>query len=141
MQTVWFCHFCMRAIEDNFRATVLYLQAENGTVSISQELTATPYLRTPRMPDSMVEILARALHAEECRAHCVPVDDWNGLADGRRRLFRDQARAVLIAIREPTEGMAANGADVLPRNLEANHQEVAKDVWRAMIAAALTEGA
>lgn len=25
----WFCHDCMRALEDNFRATLLYLQSEN----------------------------------------------------------------------------------------------------------------
>lgn len=30
---VWFCHSCMRMIEDNLRATVLYLQVENGLVT------------------------------------------------------------------------------------------------------------
>ena len=30
----WFCHGCMRALEDNFRATLLYLQTENGLLSV-----------------------------------------------------------------------------------------------------------
>ena len=29
-----FCIACMRKVEDNFRATILYLQAENGLVAI-----------------------------------------------------------------------------------------------------------
>jgi hypothetical protein len=29
-----FCQPCMRKVEDNLRATVLYLQAENGLVTI-----------------------------------------------------------------------------------------------------------
>lgn len=28
-EEVWFCHGCMRSLEDNFRATLLYLQSEN----------------------------------------------------------------------------------------------------------------
>lgn len=28
LQEVWFCRRCMRIIEDNFRATVIYLQLE-----------------------------------------------------------------------------------------------------------------
>lgn len=29
----WFCATCMRALEDSFRATLLYLQAESGRVT------------------------------------------------------------------------------------------------------------
>lgn len=29
---LWFCADCMRQVEDNFRATILYLQSENGLV-------------------------------------------------------------------------------------------------------------
>lgn len=29
LEEVWFCGSCMRAIEDNVRATILYLQSEN----------------------------------------------------------------------------------------------------------------
>jgi hypothetical protein len=32
----WFCATCMRTLEDNFRATLLYLQAENGIVTVRQ---------------------------------------------------------------------------------------------------------
>jgi hypothetical protein len=31
-----FCLACMRVIEDNLRATILYLQAENAQVQVSQ---------------------------------------------------------------------------------------------------------
>jgi hypothetical protein len=33
-KTVPFCGKCMRVVEDNMRATVMYLQAENGTLVI-----------------------------------------------------------------------------------------------------------
>jgi hypothetical protein len=29
-QEIWFCPTCMRAVEDSMRATILYLQVENG---------------------------------------------------------------------------------------------------------------
>lgn len=32
LEEMWFCHDCMRFIEDNFRATISYLKEENGTV-------------------------------------------------------------------------------------------------------------
>jgi hypothetical protein len=31
---IMFCHPHMRAVEDNLRATILYLQAENGRLTI-----------------------------------------------------------------------------------------------------------
>jgi hypothetical protein len=33
-KAVPFCPSCMRSIEDNLRATILYMQAENGRLSI-----------------------------------------------------------------------------------------------------------
>jgi hypothetical protein len=36
-KTMPFCVECMRAVEDNFRATILYLQAENGLLAIKPE--------------------------------------------------------------------------------------------------------
>jgi len=30
LQEFWFCHPCMRTIEDNFRAIVNYLKSQNG---------------------------------------------------------------------------------------------------------------
>ena len=35
-QEVLFCHPCMRTIEDNLRATILYLQIENGLVALKE---------------------------------------------------------------------------------------------------------
>jgi hypothetical protein len=32
---VHFCPTCMRSIEDNFRATIMYLQAESGLLSVA----------------------------------------------------------------------------------------------------------
>jgi len=34
IQEVSFCATCMRTIEDNLRATILYLRAENGVVAV-----------------------------------------------------------------------------------------------------------
>ena len=31
VKEIWFCHSCMRAVEDNMRATIAYLQAECGS--------------------------------------------------------------------------------------------------------------
>lgn len=36
VEEIPFCKTCMRVIEDNFRATVLYLQAENKQVLIQE---------------------------------------------------------------------------------------------------------
>lgn len=33
---VWFCHDCMRILEDNFRATLLYLQVENELLELKE---------------------------------------------------------------------------------------------------------
>lgn len=30
IKEVWFCHPCMRAIEDSLRATIMYLEREGG---------------------------------------------------------------------------------------------------------------
>ena len=37
IKEVWFCHKCMRKVEDNLRATILYLKAENSLISIHEE--------------------------------------------------------------------------------------------------------
>lgn len=31
-EETWFCHPCMRFIEDNLRSAILYLQVENGAI-------------------------------------------------------------------------------------------------------------
>lgn len=83
-------------------------------------------------PTSMIERMAFALWDQNGRPMLGAEPDM--------RMFRTHARAALAAMREPTEQMVEDGADMLSRDVEANHREVAKDVWRAMVASALTEG-
>lgn len=33
-QATWFCKSCMRTVEDNLRATILYLMAENKVINV-----------------------------------------------------------------------------------------------------------
>jgi hypothetical protein len=40
-------------------------------------------------------------------------------------------------MREPGKGMAEAGAEVIPGDNPANHVEVAKDIWRAMVGEAI----
>ena len=40
---VWFCHSCMRKIEDNFRATLLYLQTENNLITPNPNIPELSY--------------------------------------------------------------------------------------------------
>lgn len=56
-------------------------------------------------------------------------------ADGADRSAT--ALKLLQAMREPAKGMGEAGAEVIPGQEPANHVEVAKDVWRAMIDEAL----
>ena len=35
VEEYWFCHPCIRYIEDNMRSSILYLQAEAGTVAVT----------------------------------------------------------------------------------------------------------
>lgn len=68
-------------------------------------------------------------------------DDEVGLGDPgdlNWNMFEDQVRAVLEAIREPSEVMAKAGTDALPA-FEAPLRADASDCWQAMIDAALSE--
>jgi hypothetical protein len=85
----------------------------------------------------VIEKAARALATLECAT-------WDAQHFGEtpcgqepedmRRGYRDQARAVLLAIREPSEGMKVHGS-----NYTSNDYEDAECCWQAMIDAALTE--
>jgi hypothetical protein len=33
---IWFCHACIRTVENAFRATILYLKAEHGLLDITR---------------------------------------------------------------------------------------------------------
>lgn len=74
--------------------------------------------------DTLVERVARLLSAQAA------ADDWRG--------FVPHARAVLMAVRAPTRGMAKAGADI-PVGCCMTNASDAGEVWEYMIDAALAE--
>lgn len=86
-----------------------------------------------------LERAARALHKdyieERIRNGVKPSDlpSWDDLGSDGRLYFTHKVRAILTAIREPSDYMAAAGT--LP-----DREPLAEDVWKAMIDAALAEG-
>lgn len=68
--------------------------------------------------------------------------DWDSITDEQRAERIDQARAVLLAIREPSEGMGQAMIDITGdthfQKLDGSSYAQA-DVYKAMIDAALTE--
>lgn len=68
---------------------------------------------------------------------------WDDLDEEARAPFVNSARAVLEAIREPSEGMVKEGAYQIPcgQGVEEGPPNAsdAKDCWQAMIDAALSE--
>lgn len=92
------------------------------------------------MGEMMIERVARA--AENAilnpMAHCCSVS----IVGDPARFYNVIARAVLTAMREPTEAMIQAGAEKLPSVVDTMGEadEAASDAWRAMIDAALEEG-
>ena len=81
-----------------------------------------------RMDETMIERLARRLDElalEEHRKAGGPVDSFA------------HARRMLEDMVEPTLDMIGEGAQIVPGDDPAMHSEVATDVWRAMVRAAL----
>jgi hypothetical protein len=64
--------------------------------------------------------------------------DWEFLSEWQRDFARNQARAVLAAMREPTEEMLAPYEDAMTE-WWGNAEEMAENVWHEMIDAALSE--
>ena len=58
---------------------------------------------------------------------------------GREALYRDEARAVIEAIREPSEGMVDAGYDLLNERGCQPLTGDTDDVWQAMIDTLLSE--
>jgi len=80
------------------------------------------------MAETMIGRLARTLDELALldeRAAGGPVDTF------------DDARKLIEVMTEPTQDMIGEGAQIIPGEESAIHAEVAKDVWRAMIRAAL----
>lgn len=99
-------------------------------------------MTSPDLYSRRIEAIARAMYAE----HLLDVRDfvplWESVSDKWRQRWFAQARAadkaVLEAIREPTETMTINGHAVDPRP-GGSHGEWdcahAEDIWTAMHAA------
>lgn len=76
--------------------------------------------------------LAQSLH-ERHPGDCFP---WEMMHDEEKANMLKDARAVLEAIREPSEGMQTAGYG------ECHHpNDIPEHIWQAMIDAALAEGA
>lgn len=60
-----------------------------------------------------------------------------GAHDGETSDAMASARRLLQSMIEPTDDMVYAGAEIVPGADPAMHSEVAKDVWRAMVRAAL----
>lgn len=90
------------------------------------------------MTGSIIERAARAL-AASASGH----DDWDSMDFQQREAIVRDIRAVLHAVREPTDAMALAGAEVIhnvgPAATAEGHQGDAASTWRFMIAAALSE--
>jgi hypothetical protein len=80
----------------------------------------------------MIERVAFAFYAEECRTMGLAPDPLEELAPLRRETFLRFARAAVTAMREPTADMEEAIVDVSPDRPHA-------DYWRAGIDAALEE--
>lgn len=96
---------------------------------------------------TMREKMAFALYELEVRTSRldeVPAYGWGTLDPGFRELWFSKADAVLDAMLESTEGMAEEGAGVIPCGQGAEegplNVSAARDCWREMILAA-KEGA
>ena len=85
---------------------------------------------------SMVERVAEALHKEDCRAHDARPGPFSSLNEGRKDLFRDQARAAINAMSSPTMAMVDNALDDEDGCLTPNGRVEPRIVWARMIEAA-----
>lgn len=69
--------------------------------------------------------------------------DWNDPSlENVRETFRRRARAVLTAIREPSEGMIVKGQQTVMEHWQRDDgpdEDSAEQAWQAMIDAALSE--
>ncbi len=81
------------------------------------------------MNETMLQRMARTLYEIAVANGGAPSGPDDLLAD---------AHKLLEAMRDPTENMAAAGAEAVPGDEPAIHSEVAKDVWRMMIEDALS---
>jgi hypothetical protein len=88
------------------------------------------YIRDPLRPD------------EKPVGQPMPFVEWDDLDDETKAERVNQVRAVLTAIREPSEGMKVAGGENIVHSDEQTEPDTrtAADVWASMIDAALSEG-
>lgn len=89
------------------------------------------------MSETMVERVARRLHAAHYERGRGLAPDWSALTRHEQEMWMFSARAALAAMREPTEGMVAAG---WPHTADPCWRDHVADAWRAMIDKALEEG-
>ena len=87
-----------------------------------------------------IERAARAMYAT-----VQPEWDWDDPdAEPLRRMYRDNAKAAILALKEPSDAMVDAGADVIGSINKAESDFAVRDdtksVWNMMIDAALGEG-
>jgi hypothetical protein len=82
------------------------------------------------MPDSMIERVARAIYEDRNGAGCVP---WARRGGEIQRPYLSDARAAIVAMREPTKGMVSSGQSKCDDYLDS------VECWITMIDAALKE--
>ncbi len=81
------------------------------------------------MNDSMIEKVAEALHAQT-HLYLIPWETYDN-----KESFREDARATIEAMKEPTEAMVQASTMIAP----SWDDEISKIKWQAMINAALNE--
>jgi hypothetical protein len=86
-----------------------------------------------------IERAAQAMHAS-----AQPEWPWTDPdCEPLRKIYRDAARAMLVALHDPSEAMRIAGAEVVSnvtaRESDAAYQQDAADTWRFMINAALNQ--
>ena len=88
------------------------------------------------MSDSMIERMARAMHAYEFSVGLALHEKWEDMSKTVRDAFMAEARAALDAMQEPTEAMVAAAKVPCPELTWGNR---CNWTWRVMIAAAKEE--
>ncbi|MFM9829715.1 MAG: hypothetical protein ACKVOB_13400 [Sphingomonas sp.] len=86
-----------------------------------------------------LERLAAAMRAHDLARIGLGKGDWNHLCGATQQQWLDAARAVLTALREPSNAVLDAGADNLVGSVDDDWRGDALIIWRAMIDTILSE--
>lgn len=91
--------------------------------------------------NEMVDRAARALFDADYPPNVGIAVRWDGTEDWKKNQYRSRVRAIIAAMRLPTEGMIFAGAEEIPDpiNYDVTQMEAAFAAFTAMIDAALSE--